>query len=319
WSALLHRTAATSGELWTREELAGSAYEENVLRPNGLDGHVALPIESPLLPGYHGALVLFRETGSGDFTADEVAKLTELARGVEQQLRTAATPAGPLPHELETPMIVFGPDGQILYPSNGGEALARVSDRLRSQVGQAVSKAAAARGTDASGKRVVLPDDRGDLWAFRVRRVESYPALTGPAALPADTPVIFLTHMPNPADYAAVSSEDVAADDEVARLVPALRFMFDEHRNGPTLEVIARHVHLSPFHFHRRFTELLGLTPKHYLFDCQIDTAKRQLVAGEELAEIAKHCGFAHQSHFTSRFKQATGLTPTRWRKLATA
>jgi AraC family transcriptional regulator len=32
--------------------------------------------------------------------------------------------------------------------------------------------------------------------------------------------------------------------------------------------------------------------------------------------DIASSCGFAHQSHFTSRFKQATGLTPTRWRKL---
>jgi AraC family transcriptional regulator len=36
------------------------------------------------------------------------------------------------------------------------------------------------------------------------------------------------------------------------------------------------------------------------------------------LAEIAAECGFAHQSHFTSRFKQATGLTPTRWRRFAT-
>jgi AraC family transcriptional regulator len=35
------------------------------------------------------------------------------------------------------------------------------------------------------------------------------------------------------------------------------------------------------------------------------------------LAEIATACGFAHQSHFTSRFKQATGLTPTRWRRFA--
>ena len=27
--------------------------------------------------------------------------------------------------------------------------------------------------------------------------------------------------------------------------------------------------------------------------------------------------GPPHQSHFTSRFKQATGLTPTRWRRFA--
>jgi AraC family transcriptional regulator len=51
---------------------------------------------------------------------------------------------------------------------------------------------------------------------------------------------------------------------------------------------------------------------------CQIHEAKAELLSGEkELAQIAKDCGFAHQSHFTSRFKQATGLTPTRWRRMA--
>jgi AraC family transcriptional regulator len=52
--------------------------------------------------------------------------------------------------------------------------------------------------------------------------------------------------------------------------------------------------------------------------ECQIFHAKLLLASQEiSLAEIAKTCAFAHQSHFTSRFKQATGLTPTRWRKLA--
>jgi AraC family transcriptional regulator len=94
--------------------------------------------------------------------------------------------------------------------------------------------------------------------------------------------------------------------------------MQDHFSKGPTLVSISKTVHLSPFHFHRRFTELLGITPKHFLLDCQIEEAKRMLVAREKgLAEIATACGFAHQSHFTSRFKQATGLTPTRWRRLA--
>ena len=100
--------------------------------------------------------------------------------------------------------------------------------------------------------------------------------------------------------------------------MPSLQFMQENYREKANLHQIARTVHLSPFHFHRRFTELLGITPKHYLFDCQIAEAKRKLAQGEmDLKEIADHCGFAHQSHFTSRFKQATGLTPTRWRRLA--
>ena len=89
------------------------------------------------------------------------------------------------------------------------------------------------------------------------------------------------------------------------------------HKN-PTLDDIARKAHLSPFHFHRRFTDLIGQTPKHFLLGCQIHEAKRGLVSRRrELTQIASDTGFAHQSHFTSRFKQATGLTPTRWRRLA--
>jgi len=98
----------------------------------------------------------------------------------------------------------------------------------------------------------------------------------------------------------------------------AVKFMHDEFGRSPTLDEIAAKAHLSPFHFHRRFTDLLGQTPKHFLLACQIHRAKELLVERKkELAEIAKECGFAHQSHFTSRFKQATGLTPTRWRRLA--
>ena len=87
----------------------------------------------------------------------------------------------------------------------------------------------------------------------------------------------------------------------------------------PTLDEISSKAHLSPFHFHRRFSELLGQTPKHFLLSCQIQQARRMLMERKvRLANIAAECGFAHQSHFTSRFKQASGLTPTRWRRLAT-
>ncbi len=93
--------------------------------------------------------------------------------------------------------------------------------------------------------------------------------------------------------------------------------MSSHFHEGITLRAISKSVHLSPFHFHRRFTQLLGITPKHFLFDCQIAKAGEMLLSGNhELEQIAKLCGFAHQSHFTSRFKQATGLTPTRWRRM---
>src|SRR5205085_10122170 len=138
-----------------------------------------------------------------------------------------------------------------------------------------------------------------------------YPAL-------ADGGLVLFCIQPSCAEWATVRSADLQADNELARLIPAMKFMREEFSRGPTLGEISKQVHLSPFHFHRRFAELLGLTPKHYLLECQIQAAKVELLARrKELAEIATDCGFAHQSHFTSRFKQTTGLTPTRWRRLA--
>jgi AraC-like DNA-binding protein len=166
-------------------------------------------------------------------------------------------------------------------------------------------------GESLGADRVPLPDSRGDLWNFRVVTHRSYPAL-------AEGPVVFFCLSPDTVDWSMLRPADFQADNELARLIPALRFMREQFHRGPTLVEIAKTVHLSPFHFHRRFTELLGITPKHFLLDCQIMESKRDLLAGtKDLVTIARECGFAHQSHFTSRFKQATGLTPTRWRKMA--
>jgi AraC-like DNA-binding protein len=185
-----------------------------------------------------------------------------------------------------------------------------LDDRLRQQMFDH-AKHQFENGTDSTNDRVALPDSHGDLWIFRVIIHRAFPALGNGA-------FAFFFLQPECDEWSGLKSADFLADAELSRLIPALKFMETEFHKGPTLNQIAKVVHLSPFHFHRRFTELLGITPKHFLLSCQIDQAKRMLVAGDrELADIAKECGFAHQSHFTSRFKQATGLTPTRWRRLA--
>jgi len=95
--------------------------------------------------------------------------------------------------------------------------------------------------------------------------------------------------------------------------------MEEEFSRGPGLTEIARTVDLSPFHFHRRFTELLGLTPKQFMLNCpdlpgQGGTDRR---AKRNWSISPKIAVSPTKSHFTSRFKQATGLTPTRWRRMA--
>jgi len=130
--------------------------------------------------------------------------------------------------------------------------------------------------------------------------------------------VALVSLQPEPDAWAKIRPSDFAADEELSRLIPALQYMRQNFAGESSLDDVAKTVHLSPFHFHRRFAALLGVSPKHYMFDCQIAEAKRLLVEQEkDLREVAELCGFAHQSHFTSRFKQATGLTPTAWRRIA--
>jgi AraC-like DNA-binding protein len=94
--------------------------------------------------------------------------------------------------------------------------------------------------------------------------------------------------------------------------------ILDAYARQPSLNELAESVHLSPFHFHRRFCECTGTTPKHLLLDCQIELAQKELRSGvASMQQIAAACGFSHQSHFTSRFKQATGMTPSQWQKHA--
>jgi AraC-like DNA-binding protein len=140
-------------------------------------------------------------------------------------------------------------------------------------------------------------------------RLKLNDAVEGPRVLCCFTPPLI--------DWMRLRAEDLMANTEMMRLVPSIEFMTREVADQPGLNAIAESANLSPFHFHRRFTELFGITPKHMLLTTQIAHARRLLARDDHrLAEIARVCGFAHQSHFTSRFKQATGLTPTRWCRL---
>ncbi|MBV8781748.1 MAG: helix-turn-helix transcriptional regulator, partial [Phycisphaerae bacterium] len=120
-------------------------------------------------------------------------------------------------------------------------------------------------------------------------------------------------------DWLRLRPGDLAADPDSHRLVPAIDFMINPVSAQPDLPKIAASVKLSPFHFHRRFAESFGITPKNLRVAAQIAFAQKLLTdPNVKLIDVARLAGFAHQSHFTSRFKQRTGMTPTRWRSLMT-
>jgi AraC-like DNA-binding protein len=318
WQTILKHKPHRLGDVWNAKELESTGYYREWLQPMGLAHAVAVPLASPVLEGYPGAVHLCRTAEGGEFSAAELQKVTELTTQFDERFAASRTTrrnaCGPQIPGVERPSVRFTIFDASLRPKSASGSPSDLDDRLREQmVEQAKRRLHQLNGDRSIADRVLLADSHGDRWPFRLVTFKKYPAL-------GEGPFNFFCLQPDCCEWGILKSTDFQADAELARLIPALRFMQQEFHRGPTLVDIARTVHLSPFHFHRRFSELLGLTPKQFLLDCQIHLAKAGLLGGEkELATIAKECGFAHQSHFTSRFKQATGQTPTRWRRMALA
>lgn len=318
WQAIAQGQAVRASEVLAGEEDGVVQFRREHLQANGFAYAAAAPLAGPVLDGYPGAVHLYRNSVLGPFSDEELHRLGSFAQELDEAIARAraARRVDPCQNEVlphKTPIRQFIFDANLRVPLSQADPSAAVDERLRQNILEdARRRIAHVNGRDVTADRVPLPDSRGDLWHFRVVTHRSYPALS-------DGPVVFFCLQPRCCDWSVLRPADFQADNEVARLVPALKFMREQFHRSPTLVETSATVRLSPFHFHRRFTELLGITPKHFLLECQIQQAKRDLLERKkELAAIAKDCGFAHQSHFTSRFKQATGLTPTRWRRMAT-
>jgi len=82
-----------------------------------------------------------------------------------------------------------------------------------------------------------------------------------------------------------------------------------------TIDDLASLAGYSSFHFAHMFKESFAEPPHRYLNNLRIEKAKEILKDTQlPLAEVALACGYSSQAHFTSRFKQAVGVTPRRFR-----
>lgn len=82
-----------------------------------------------------------------------------------------------------------------------------------------------------------------------------------------------------------------------------------------SLDEMAKISNMSAFHFIRSFKVAMGTTPVRYVLNRRVEKAKRMmLTTTKSLVEVSLSCGFSNQSHFTTAFKQATGITPSAWR-----
>lgn len=104
----------------------------------------------------------------------------------------------------------------------------------------------------------------------------------------------------------------VAADTVAATMT----YMVENLDEELTVDELARHAHLSPRTFARRFRAETGATPHHWLTGQRVLAAQRLLEATDEPVEIvAGQVGFGSAAALRHHFTRRVGTTPTAYRR----
>jgi AraC family transcriptional regulator of adaptative response/methylated-DNA-[protein]-cysteine methyltransferase len=94
------------------------------------------------------------------------------------------------------------------------------------------------------------------------------------------------------------------------RIAQAIEFINANANQQPSLENIAAHLHLSPFHFQRLFSQWAGVAPKKYLQILTVDRAKQLLAQSKPLAEVSDSVGLSGSSRLHDHFVQLEAASP---------
>lgn len=81
-----------------------------------------------------------------------------------------------------------------------------------------------------------------------------------------------------------------------------------------TLEQLAAEFGMSPFHFHRVFKQVTGLTPKAYADAHRTERVRDRMTAATSVTAAIYDAGYAANGRFYETSGQTLGMTPTRYR-----
>jgi len=98
------------------------------------------------------------------------------------------------------------------------------------------------------------------------------------------------------------------------RLERGREFLHSRSSGPVSLEEAARSAALSPYHFHRAFRQVHGLTPHVYLTHLRLARALDLLSRGTPVLETCLECGFQSPTTFSRLFRARFGMLPSRVR-----
>ena len=99
------------------------------------------------------------------------------------------------------------------------------------------------------------------------------------------------------------------------RVANAIDYVIQNFKRQPSLDEVAEHVHLSPAHFQRLFTDWAGVSPKKFLQYTSLSYAK-QLLHGKKasLFDTAYETGLSGTGRLHDLFVNIEGMTPAEYK-----
>jgi|TARA_R100001143_G_C3357041_1_gene133098 AraC family transcriptional regulator of adaptative response/methylated-DNA-[protein]-cysteine methyltransferase len=94
------------------------------------------------------------------------------------------------------------------------------------------------------------------------------------------------------------------------RIASAMDYLIDRAADQPSLEEVAAHVHLSPYHFQRLFCRWAGTTPKRFLQLLTLERGKALLANSRSLLDVSHELGLSGSSRLHDHFVQLEAVTP---------
>ena len=120
------------------------------------------------------------------------------------------------------------------------------------------------------------------------------------------------------AGYRACKRCNPRGDEQVGRAQFIARAICDYVESAdhwPSLEELAQHAHLSPYHLQRTFKQVMGVTPKMYAEGVRQRRLREQLRTGKTVTSAIFDAGYESSSSVYQRAGSQLGMTPAEYKR----
>lgn len=104
--------------------------------------------------------------------------------------------------------------------------------------------------------------------------------------------------------------------EDYQRIEKAIQFVETHYRSQPTLEQMAKSVHLSKFHFNRLFKKWAGVTPIQFMQFLTLEYTKKRLVESQSLLDTSLDAGLSGPGRLHDLFISFEAMTPGEYKQM---